>query len=155
MVDLRFFQTKPIYCFGIDDNYVWPLLVSLYSAKKNFHKFKNVNILYDPKYLHENSISTIKNVCNLLRVNPTFVALQVPKTALRQNHISSTSYLRLLAPEIFRKNVFWLDADLLFLNNWQKVLKYAIDIKANKEMLFARLHWGNPKSSSNQAIIKS
>jgi lipopolysaccharide biosynthesis glycosyltransferase len=148
-------KRKPIYCFGIDDNYLWPLLVCLYSAKKNFEKFEGVHIVYDPNYLHERSLNEVKNACELLGINPIFVPLQVPNNVIGQGHITPTSYLRLQVPELFRGKVFWFDTDLLFLNRWQKISKYAMRSKSSKEAIMARLHWGDPKSSSNQAIIKS
>lgn len=72
-----------------------------------------------------------------------------------QGHITPTSYLRLQVPDMFRGKVFWFDTDLLFLKRWQRISKYAMRRKTNKEAVFARLHWVDPKFSSNQAIIKS
>ena len=155
MANLRFLQEEPIYCFGIDDNYVWPLLACLYSAKKNSKKFDSVHIIYDPNYLHENSLNEVKDVCELLGINPTFVSLQIPINVMGQGHITPTSYLRLQVPDMFRGKVFWFDTDLLFLKRWQRISKYAMRRKTNKEAVFARLHWGDPKSSSNQAIRQS
>ncbi len=155
MAKLRFTKEKPIFCFGIDDNYVWPLLVSLYSAKKNFNKFKRVHIVYDPNKLHEKAISEVKNSCKILGIRPKFVSLAVPKNALDQGHITSTSYLRLQLSEIFHGKVFWFDTDLLFLKNWQEISSYALQRNMGRPAIFARLHWGNPESASNQAIIES
>ena len=152
---MRFSREKPIYCFGIDDNYVWPLLVSLFSAKQNFDKFADVHIVYDPKCLNDNSINKVKDVCEFLGINPTFVSLQVPSNVMGQGHIMPTTYLRLQAPQVIRGKVFWFDTDLVFLKRWHTISKYARGRKSNNEAVFARRHWGDLKSSSNQAIIKS
>jgi lipopolysaccharide biosynthesis glycosyltransferase len=152
---MRNTKEKPIYCFGIDDNYIWPLLVSLFSAKKNWNKFNEVHIVFDPQHLHEKSISMVKGVCELLGISPTFVLLRVPSNVIGQGHITPTAYLRLQAPQIISGKVFWLDTDLLFLKRWHLISKYAKGRKSNKKAIFARRHWGDPKSSSNQAIIKS
>jgi lipopolysaccharide biosynthesis glycosyltransferase len=149
------FARKPHYCFGIDDNYVWPLLVCLYSAKRSFSKLKKVHIIYDPKFLQEKSIIKIINACDLLEISPKFISLQIPENALGVLHITPTSYLRLQIPQIFQRKVFWFDTDLLFLKGWQEISHYAWHKDVNKYAIFARLHWGNPRSTSNQAIIES
>lgn len=149
------FRSKPEYCFGIDDNYVWPLLVSLYSAKRSFRKLKKVHIIFDSKFLHEKAISRIKTSCKTIGIIPKFIPLQIPENTLGTAHITQTAYLRLQLPQVFQRKVFWFDTDLLFLNEWQEISKYALQKKVNKYAIFARSHWGNPESTSNQAIIES
>jgi lipopolysaccharide biosynthesis glycosyltransferase len=148
-------QVKPQYCFGIDDNYVWPLLICLYSAKRSSRKFRKVNIVFDPRFLNQKAIKEIENKCNLMGISPQFISLQTPKNSLGTAHITPTAYLRLQIAEVFQSNVIWFDTDLLFLKGWTKILKYVEAKEVNKYGIFARKHWGNPESTSNQAMIRA
>lgn len=155
VVRIRPLQQKPIYCFGIDDNYAWPLLISLYSAKKNHKNFKRVFILYDPEYLNDEIISYINEKSKLLGVKLKFISLNLTSHSEIQAHITSTAYLRFQIPKVSRKKAFWFDTDVLFLEGWHQISQYAVSNKSDIEPIFARLHWPHYEPESNQAIINS
>lgn len=146
---------EPIYCFGIDENYAWPLLVSLYSAKKNYKKFKEAFILYDPKWLADKMIFYINQQSKLIGVELKFTPLHLTNHSRVEHHIMPTSYLRFQIPQVSRKKAFWFDSDLLFLKGWHQISEYASSSQSNIEPIFARLHWGKLESESNQAILNS
>ena len=146
---------EPIYCFGIDENYAWPLLVSLYSAKKNYKKFKEAFILYDPKCLTDKMIFYINQQSKLIGVELKFTPLHLTSHSRAEHHIMPTSYLRFQIPQVSRKKAFWFDSDLLFLKGWHQISEYASSSQSNIEPIFARLHWGKIESESNQAILNS
>ncbi len=146
---------KPVYCFGIDDNYAWPLLISLYSAKKNHKKFKKVFILYDPKHLNDEIIFYINEKSKLLGVKLKFIPLHLTIHSEERGHITSTAYLRLQIPKVTRKKAFWFDTDVLFLEGWHQISEYAVSSKPEITPIFARLHWPHHESESNQAIRNS
>ena len=146
---------EPIYCFGIDENYAWPLLVSLYSAKKNYKKFKEAFILYDPKWLTDKMIFYINQQSKLIGVELKFTPLYLTNHSRVEHHIMPTSYLRFQIPQVSRKKAFWFDSDLLFLKGWHQISEYASSSQSNIEPIFARLHWGKLESESNQAILNS
>jgi len=152
---ISLYRQNPIYCFGIDDNYAWPLLVSLYSAKKTHKKFKRAFILYDPEHLKDEMIFYIKKKSKLLGVKLKFIPLRITSGSEEKEHITSTAYLRFQIPEVSRKKAFWFDSDVLFLEDWHQISEYAESNKSEIEPIFARLHWGNLESESNLAIINS
>jgi lipopolysaccharide biosynthesis glycosyltransferase len=160
MIKLRKIQglnmhRKPQLFFGVDNNYVWPLLVSLYSAKKSFTSFNKVYVLYNPEFLDFKMISFIEKQSRLFGLRTRFIALNSLNHSYKNAHITPTSYLRLQIATISRGMAFWFDADLLFLDNWAQLLAYARDDGTECQPIYARLHWGNPESTTNQAIIKS
>jgi len=151
----RYQMEEPVYCFGIDENYAWPLLVSLYSAKKNYKKFKEAFILYDPECLTDKMIFYINQQSKLIGVELKFTPLHLTSHSRVEHHIMPTSYLRFQIPKISRKKAFWFDTDLLFLKGWHQISEYARSSQSNIEPIFARLHWGKLESESNQAILNS
>jgi lipopolysaccharide biosynthesis glycosyltransferase len=146
---------EPMYCFGIDEDYAWPLLVSLYSAKKNYKKFKEAFILYDPKCLSDKMIFYINQQSKLIGVELKFTPLHLTSHSRVEHHITPTSYLRFQIPQVSRKKVFWFDSDLLFLKGWHQISEYARSGQSDIEPIFARLHWGKIESESNQAVLTS
>lgn len=148
-------QQKPIYCFGIDDNFAWPLLISLYSAKKNHKKFKKAFILYDPRHLTDEVIFYIHEKSKLLAVKLKFIPMRVTSHPEVPSYLTSSTYLRLQIPKVTRKKAFWFDTDVLFREGWHHISEYAISNKSDTEPIFARLHWPFHESESNQAIINS
>jgi lipopolysaccharide biosynthesis glycosyltransferase len=148
-------QRKPKLFFGVDNDYVWPLLVSLYSAKKGFSALNKVYILYDPNFLDFKMISFIQKQTRLIRVKTRFIPLNSLNHSYKKAHITPTAYLRLQVASISRGMAFWFDADLLFLDHWYQLLRYARNDGAKQHPIYARLHWGTPESATNQAIIES
>lgn len=61
-------QRKPKLFFGVDNDYVWPLLVSVFSAKKSFSALNKVYILYDPNFLDLKMITFIEKQTRLIGV---------------------------------------------------------------------------------------
>jgi lipopolysaccharide biosynthesis glycosyltransferase len=119
VLKIALLQQKPIYCFGIDDNFAWPLLVSLYSAKKNHKKFRKAFILYDPEHLTDEMIFYIDEKSKLLGVKLKFTPVHLTNHSEVPSYLTSSSYLRLQIPKITRKKAFWFDTDLLFLRSKQ------------------------------------
>ena len=155
VIETRNPQRKPEIFFGVDNDYVWPLLVSLYSAKKSFSAFNEVHVLYNPELLDLKMISFIEEQCSLMRIKTKYIPLNSLNNSHSKGHITPTSYLRLQIAEVSQGMAFWFDADLLFLEDWHELLAYTRSEGAKNLPIHARLHWGNPVSTSNQAIIKS
>lgn len=150
------FRKSHVFCFGIDNIYVWPALVSIYSAKKHYKKFHTVVILFNPDDLDEKLILQMKKICNLLEICPKFLPQNIIKNAVPGHHITRTAYLRMSLPNLFKgEKIFWFDADLLFLENWHQILNYTRHTKQSMNSIHARKHWGNVESATNQAIISS
>ncbi len=148
-------QQKPIYCFGIDNNFAWPLLISLYSAKKNHKKFRKAFILYDPEHLTDEIIFYIHEKSKLLGVKLKFIPMHLTSHSEVPSYLTSSTYLRLQIPKVTRKKAFWFDTDILFLEKWHHISEYAVRNKSDTEPIFARLHWPFNGSESNQAMINS
>ena len=146
---------KPQLFFGVDNDYIWPLLVSLYSATKSFSAFNKVCVLYNPEFLDLKMISFIEEQSRLIHIKTRFIPLNSLNHSYSKGHLTPTSYLWLQISEVSQGLAFWFDVDLLFLEDWHELLAYTKSDGAKNLPIHARLHWGNPVSTSNQAIIKS
>jgi len=106
---------------GIDDNYVLPFLVMIYSAKINAQEKFHVALGFDPKVLSENSQDLVAQVLRIIEVPFDFVELTLSSEMEARGHISSTSYSRLLLADRISGLMLWLDSDLICLPGWDSI----------------------------------
>jgi len=141
--------------FGVDNLYVWPLLVSLFSAKKNHKSLKTVNIAYDPQELTEQNRELLVNSSKILGLKIRFLAIHLASTADFGNHLSKSAMLRLSIPLTTKNSILWLDSDLLLLHGWDEISTKVLDVLKANYLIGARKHWPFEKSKENLAIQKS
>jgi len=106
---------------GIDDNYVLPFLVMVYSAKVNSTKQFNVTLGYDPTELSLSSIDLISQVLRILEVPLEFMKILLTEDMKPRWHISSAAYSRLLLADQISGLMLWLDSDLICLPGWDSI----------------------------------
>jgi lipopolysaccharide biosynthesis glycosyltransferase len=116
-------ETKPplTVVTGIDDNYVLPFLVMVYSAKINTQEKLQVTLGFDPKVLSEYSQDLVAQVLQMIAVPFEFVKLTLSSEMEARGHISSTSYSRLLLADQISGLMLWLDSDLICLPGWDSI----------------------------------
>lgn len=106
---------------GIDDNYVLPFLVMIYSAKVNTSEKFHVKVGFDSRALSAKNRELLAQVLRLIDVPFEFVKLTLSKDMKARGHISSTSYARLLLADQFSGLMLWLDCDLICLPGWDSI----------------------------------
>lgn len=101
----------------IDDNYIEPLRVMLYSlVKNNSHRNLNIYLIYQS--LCKSNLLLLKKTMEKLNVK--FISIHADRTlfqnAPKREHITNATYLRLLASQLLPNNidkVLYLDADII------------------------------------------
>jgi len=141
--------------FGVDDRYVWPLLVALFSAKKNHIPFSKCNLAFDPSELSILNRGLIQDSASSIGIQVNFTEIQLLPSANFSGHLSKSSILRLSVPDQSKDFILWLDADLLLLKDWHQVVIYAQTLTGSSRFLAARSHWKFNRSLNNYALIKS
>ena len=106
---------------GVDDNYVLPLLVMIYSAKVNSTKKFHLTFGFDSNELSISNQEMLSEVLKLLEVSFDFVPITLSKGMDAYAHLSPTSYLRLLLADDISGLMLWLDSDLLCLPGWDSI----------------------------------
>jgi len=143
------------FCFALDENYVWPFLVSIFSAKKHKFDLKAINIIYDKSLLSSESRFFISKFLKNLDISVVFFLVKTPEGYTQKNHISKSSFLRLLAPSQIGGLIIYFDCDVLFLRNWHRITNFTSVLKTQNLSVGARRHWGQISSNFNRAIIES
>jgi len=106
---------------GIDDNYVLPFLVMVYSAKINAREQFHVTLGFDPKLLSVDSQDLVAQVLRIIEVPFNFVKLTLSSEMEARGHVSSTTYVRLLLADHLSGLMLWLDSDLICLPGWDSI----------------------------------
>jgi len=119
-----------VICSGIDDNYTWPLLVSLFGASKYKTRDFVVNIGYIGNTLSQANRELIESVCNQLGIEVHLNEFTF-EYKVKTSNLPIQAYIRLLWLDLLDESFLWLDADTLPLANWQKVFDNPLDNKSN------------------------
>ena len=108
-----------------DQNYLYPLLHTIYSAKTSSKKEFVLTVAYDPEKLDEASLRLIMDVCNVLRVDLEFYPLRIPADLPTVFYISAATYAKILLADRISDRFLYLDCDLLCLPGLDQLLPEA------------------------------
>jgi lipopolysaccharide biosynthesis glycosyltransferase len=141
-----------------DDNYILPLLVMLYSAKISTSQDFYVVIGYIEEDLSKVNREVIFSVLNVLNIDFEFRSVQLDDVPTSSHYITRTSWIRLSLMDAIAGVVLWLDADLICLPGWDKLLDFSI-ISEKKSLaagvidpLVTHPNW--QRNSTNRAVIE-
>jgi lipopolysaccharide biosynthesis glycosyltransferase len=122
---------KNLIVFTIDENYLEPFIVAIESFS-HFHNVKKYDIALVHSDISEDNIEKIiryvksKNISiEIVRIEDTFEKISVGY------HFNSVIFYRLLLPSIFNnyEKLLYLDSDILFAGNVDKLFNISLDNK--------------------------
>ena len=109
-----------LVCAGIDDGYLWPFLVSIFSAKVHCANDFRVAVGTTNGGLSDVSKGIINNFAELIDVPIEIRDFNLVEQ-LQTTHLNIQTYTRLLWLDSLDEKFLWLDADTLPLENWDEV----------------------------------
>lgn len=113
-------KTK-IVATAIDDNYVWPFLIMIFSATRNSRVPFDLVLGYEPHQLSREKMDTIVFVLRMQRLKFSFIELKSGISGNFNNYITSTTFLRLCLADSLESNFLWVDSDVLLLPDWTEI----------------------------------
>jgi len=140
-----------------DNGYVLPLLVAVYSAKNNATSDFDVTVAYFPSELSSENLILLSKVLEYIGVTFEFKALTLSEHMTQKDHITPTSYSRLLCADQFTGLFMWLDADTLCLPGWDSIYLDDSNIPHNVTLSVVRdsiISSSSIKTEKNESIIK-
>lgn len=152
----RIHNLKDIQIYlGVDDNYVWPLLVTIYSAKKNYQSLRSINLIYDSSQLSIQNRDIVVKAAESIGLTVILKEIKLLEVVNFRGHLSKSAILRLSIPDHTKKLILWLDSDLLLLEGWNEILAFGKKLYDSNFILAARKHWDFERSANNFSLIKS
>lgn len=115
-----------LVCTGIDDNYLWPWVVSVYSAKVNSSENFRVLLGYIKNSLSDKNINLIREFCETLEIEVGFHEFEF-NYEVKTSNLPVQAYIRLLWFDLLDEDFLWLDSDTLLLANWQSIFRIHSD----------------------------
>lgn len=115
-----------IYC-AIDDRYVVPYLVSMYSALKNSNlanRELRFHLVFESSTLSRESINLLTGVAETLSADFRVICLDELEEIKSIGHYPGLVFAKFLIPEMISEDFVWIDADTLLLEGWDEVLHF-------------------------------
>jgi len=153
-------KNQNLVCTSIDDNYLWPWMVTVYSAVMNceVQNFRlilaNINGL-----LSDSSILIATEFCAALELELEIVDIDTSLNPTFKHQFNITVYSRLFLMEMLDEDFLWLDADLLLMPGWDRIFLESGD-DSNKEIIIygvrdSELSLEKLSRNGNQAYIRT
>jgi len=115
---------ETIVAGGIDDNYVYPYIISIISAQKNSRTPINFALAYDGRYLSIESKEFIEKIAKHFELSLSLIEIELPEYLPANGHISPMAFSRLIVADSLDQNFVWLDADTLSVGPIDELLSH-------------------------------
>ncbi len=112
---------------GFDDNYLFPALVTIFSARQTFAGPINLIVAREANSLSASSTDLLVRVCEALDVSVRLETLHLPVGAISSGHISKITWARVALLTTLKSGFVWLDADLILRPGWDALLITDLD----------------------------
>lgn len=153
-------KNNRIICMSIDDNYLWPWMVTVYSAVVNCEGlFPKIILANINKLLSIENQEIAKKFASILKINLEIVDLKIDTDLKFEHHFNVTIYSRILLLEVLSEDFLWLDADLILMNGWTSIFEEKGD-NLNEDVVIrgvldSVLYRERLLKSGNAAMLKS
>jgi len=120
-------KTSIVYC--VDDGYIWPCMVSIYSAFISCEDSPSLSFLicYSENHLSDESCLILQKFSESLGIDLKLLSVDHPADIEIDKTINQTAtnavYLKIKAMDEMPESYLYVDADTLLLPGWTKILK--------------------------------
>jgi lipopolysaccharide biosynthesis glycosyltransferase len=151
---------KNLICTSIDDNYLWPWMVMVYSAaiNSNDNNFRIV-IANMNGMLSREAINIIEVFTKSLGLDLEILDIKTSLNPTFAYQANLTNYSRLFLMDALEEDFFWFDADLILMPGWDKIFVES-SAKLNKDevicgVLDAKISRQKKEKELNQAYVRT
>jgi lipopolysaccharide biosynthesis glycosyltransferase len=122
-------KQHPPIVISLNDAYLYPACLFLFSAAVNAKDKFRVVLAHDSAQLSKEAVNLLRSVSEKLNIAFEVFPISTTRHLPDKDHLKSIVYSRLIVLDTFSESFVWLDVDLLPLENWQ-VIYDAIDENA-------------------------
>jgi lipopolysaccharide biosynthesis glycosyltransferase len=125
------FQGKTLIVYCVDDGYIWPCMVSIYSAFINCDDSPSLSFLicFSENYLSDESCLILREFSESLGIDLKLLSVEDSKNIKIDKNINQTAtnavYLKIKAMDEIPESFLYVDADTLLLPGWTKILEHS------------------------------
>jgi len=110
-------------CTGIDDNYLWPWMVSIFSAQIHSKRRLRVGLGVIEGNFSPKNLAIVKNFCNFLKIELLYKEFAFD-FQVQLEHLPKETYIRILWMDALDEPFLWLDSDTLPLPGWNEIFSF-------------------------------
>lgn len=140
---------------GVDDRYVGPLLVALYSAWVGASRPFRLIVGFVPSELSSKNRDLISAVAGHLGVALEFIEVQLPLMAVGDKRISPSSYIRLVLADRLDETFVWVDCDVILEQGWDELLTLQSRARVVISAVRDNVINSRPNVTGNQSVLRS
>lgn len=150
---------KNLICTSIDDNYLWPWMVMVYSAAINSNaKDFRIIVANMNGMLSRKSIDLMDKFMKIVQLDLEILDIKTSLNPTFAHQANLTNYSRLFLMDTLQEDFFWFDADLILMPGWDEIF---VESSAQSNMtevicgiLDSKISRQKKAKESNQAYIK-
>ena len=152
-------KSENLICTSIDDNYLWPWMVMVYSAALNSKRkdfriiLANVNGM-----LSQKNVTIAEKFMESVGISIEIVEINTSLNPTFENQFNLTVYSRLFLIDKLNEDFIWFDADLLLMPGWDKIFTEFGCKSKNNEIIYgvldSKLTLDLLSKSKNQAYVR-
>jgi lipopolysaccharide biosynthesis glycosyltransferase len=150
-------QIENVVASAVDDNYVWPLLVMLRSARSTESTPFQFILGYDENNLSKNNLNLIETVCGIWKIEMSVVRINLDILVEPGSYITSVTYARLFMADILQTNFIWIDADVLCQKGWDDIFGFGKNTEGDAIVIGSQdplVQFGVPDSQMNNSAVR-
>ena len=153
-------KNKNLICTSIDDNYLWPWMVMVYSAAVNSYA-KDFRIIVGNMngMLSQNSIYIAERFTKSLGLDLEIINITTSLNPNFDHQFNLTVYSRLFLMDKLDEDFIWFDADLLLMPEWDEIFVESIEQDDDSTVIYgvadSELSLQNLAKNQNLAYIKT
>jgi lipopolysaccharide biosynthesis glycosyltransferase len=153
-------RKKNLVCTSIDDNYLWPWMVMVYSAALNSDEKNFRIIIANMNGMLSKASSTIaKKYTQSLDLNLEIININTSLNPKFEHQFNLTVYSRLFLIDNLEQDFVWFDADLLLMPGWDAIFVESDNQGKSKSLiagvLDSKLTLEKLSIDQNQAYIRT
>jgi len=150
-------QDDHVVASAVDNNYLWPLLVMLRSAKSTSSSPFRFILGYDVNSFSPDNVKLVETVCLLWDIPAITVQIDLDFQVDPEGYITSATYARLLLADILPSKFLWIDADVLCQYGWDGIFKISKESTDEPTVIGIKdplVQFGIPESQSKNAAVQ-
>jgi len=117
-------QDYNFVCTGIDDNFLWPWMVSIFSASIHSQRRMKVGLGVIRGNFSPQNLEVVQDFCKVLNIDLVFKEFVFDSEVKLSTRIGREGYIRILWMDELDEQFLWLDSDTLALPGWDEIYSY-------------------------------
>jgi len=117
-------KSDPMICTSVDNRYMWPWMVTIFSAANTCgEKFPKLILANINKMLSSENEKLAQEFAGVLNIDLSIIQLKIEEDFEFEHHFNVTIFSRILLLDLLTEDFLWLDSDLILMPGWMTIFE--------------------------------